>query len=268
MCPPLFIFKPLIIKIYKTEFKLPNCYIWHVVPFRILQETADLLPFLSHDLSILPFSAQSVTQNAEKTGRKLGNQVNLLLNCELQWCSTYWFLQVIRKGYMAIHNLGIMKGQFLKQFESDKQDIEIQNVNEWTTWFTWFQIPFNLIWLLLSILLFLKWVFTLRFGLIDSTLNSCEGGSRDYWFVLTSESLSWFKDEEVRSSEKHNHELTLDIFRRKTRSSCYPWTSWSSETSSPPSCLDASCSPSTVPREGTCSRTSRWVTAFPLTLAN
>jgi hypothetical protein len=42
---------------------------------------------------------------------------------------------VIRKGYMAIHNLGIMKG-----------------------------------------------------------------GSRDYWFVLTSESLSWFKDEEVGST--------------------------------------------------------------------
>ena len=41
-------------------------------------------------------------------------------------------VQVIRKGYMAIHNLGIMKG-----------------------------------------------------------------GSRDYWFVLTSESLSWYKDEEV-----------------------------------------------------------------------
>eukprot|EP00091_Calanus_sinicus_P001258 TRINITY_DN11233_c0_g1_i1.p1 TRINITY_DN11233_c0_g1~~TRINITY_DN11233_c0_g1_i1.p1 ORF type:complete len:171 (+),score=76.07 TRINITY_DN11233_c0_g1_i1:48-515(+) len=36
-------------------------------------------------------NAQSVNQNAEKTGRKLGNQV-------------------IRKGYMAIHNLGIMKG--------------------------------------------------------------------------------------------------------------------------------------------------------------
>ena len=62
------------------------------------------------------FSAQSTTQNAEKTGRKLGNQV-------------------IRKGYMSIHNLGIMKG-----------------------------------------------------------------GSRDYWFVLTSESLSWFKDEEVTNS--------------------------------------------------------------------
>ena len=62
---------------------------------------------------IFYYSAQSTTQNSEKTGRKLGNQV-------------------IRKGYMSIHNLGIMKG-----------------------------------------------------------------GSRDYWFVLTSESLSWFKDEEV-----------------------------------------------------------------------
>ena len=58
-------------------------------------------------------SASTATQNAEKTGRKLGNQV-------------------IRKGYMAIHNVGLMKG-----------------------------------------------------------------GSRDYWFVLTSESLSWYKDEEV-----------------------------------------------------------------------
>merc|ERR1712198_260972 len=62
-------------------------------------------------------NAQSVNQNAEKTGRKLGNQV-------------------IRKGYMAIHNLGIMKG-----------------------------------------------------------------GSRDYWFVLTSESLSWFKDEEEKDKK-------------------------------------------------------------------
>ena len=42
--------------------------------------------------------------------------------------------QVIRKGYMAIHNLGIMKG-----------------------------------------------------------------GSRDYWFVLSSENISWYKDEEVNN---------------------------------------------------------------------
>jgi len=66
-------------------------------------------------------NAQTVNQNAEKTGRKLGNQ---LTN------------QVIRKGYMAIHNLGIMKG-----------------------------------------------------------------GSRDYWFVLSSESLSWFKDEEEKDKK-------------------------------------------------------------------
>merc|ERR1712142_697279 len=62
-------------------------------------------------------NAQSTTQNAEKTGRKLGNQV-------------------IRKGYMSIHNLGSMKG-----------------------------------------------------------------GSRDYWFVLSSESLSWFKDEEEKDKK-------------------------------------------------------------------
>ncbi len=68
------------------------------------------------------FSAQNATQASEKTGRKLGNQV-------------------IRKGYMAIHNLGIMKG-----------------------------------------------------------------GSRDYWFVLTSESLSWFKDDEVLI-------VTIDVLR-------------------------------------------------------
>merc|ERR1719167_1882693 len=68
-------------------------------------------------------SAQSVNQNAEKTGRKLGNQV-------------------IRKGYMAIHNLGIMKG-----------------------------------------------------------------GSRDYWFVLSPENISWYKDEEEKDKK---YMLALD----------------------------------------------------------
>lgn len=61
---------------------------------------------------ILSFSAQQSSDNSNKT-HKLGNQV-------------------IRKGWMCIHNLGIMKG-----------------------------------------------------------------GSRDYWFVLMSENISWFKDEEV-----------------------------------------------------------------------
>jgi dynamin GTPase len=59
------------------------------------------------------YSAQQSSENASNTGRKLGNQV-------------------IRKGYMSISNLGIMKG-----------------------------------------------------------------GSRDYWFVLSSETLSWYKDDEV-----------------------------------------------------------------------
>merc|ERR1719411_751526 len=62
-------------------------------------------------------NASTQTQSAEKTGRKLGNQV-------------------IRKGYMAIHNISMIKG-----------------------------------------------------------------GSRDYWFVLTSESLSWYKDEEERDKK-------------------------------------------------------------------
>ncbi|XP_045510718.1 dynamin isoform X6 [Colias croceus] len=63
-------------------------------------------------------NAQNQSENAAKSGhRALGNQV-------------------IRKGYMCIHNLGIMKG-----------------------------------------------------------------GSRDYWFVLTSESISWFKDEEEREKK-------------------------------------------------------------------
>ena len=29
-------------------------------------------------------------------------------------------------------------------------------------------------------------------------LGMLKGGAKDYWFVLTSESLSWFKDEEVK----------------------------------------------------------------------
>lgn len=31
-------------------------------------------------------------------------------------------------------------------------------------------------------------------------LGIMKGGSRDYWFVLTSETLSWFKDEEVSTN--------------------------------------------------------------------
>lgn len=72
-----------------------------------------LMYVLTDRLSWFLASAQNVSENAAKAGRKLGNQV-------------------IRRGWMSISNLGIMKG-----------------------------------------------------------------GSRDYWFVLSSESLSWYKDEEV-----------------------------------------------------------------------
>ncbi|XP_068990913.1 dynamin isoform X7 [Neodiprion pinetum] len=78
----------------------------------------DFIGFANAAASSHNASAQQSSENSVKAGRHtLGNQV-------------------IRKGYMCIHNLGIMKG-----------------------------------------------------------------GSRDYWFVLTSESISWFKDEEEREKK-------------------------------------------------------------------
>ncbi|XP_014616498.1 PREDICTED: dynamin isoform X2 [Polistes canadensis] len=78
----------------------------------------DFIGFANAAASSHNASAQQSSENAVKAGRHtLGNQV-------------------IRKGYMCIHNLGIMKG-----------------------------------------------------------------GSKDYWFVLTAESISWFKDEEEREKK-------------------------------------------------------------------
>jgi len=65
-------------------------------------------------------NASSASQNSEKSGQKHGNVTN----------------QVIRKGYMSIHNLGILKG-----------------------------------------------------------------GSKEFWFVLSSESLSWYKDGEEKEKK-------------------------------------------------------------------
>jgi dynamin GTPase len=31
-------------------------------------------------------------------------------------------------------------------------------------------------------------------------ISFIKGGSKDFWFVLTAENLSWFKDDEVRTS--------------------------------------------------------------------
>lgn len=38
------------------------------------------------------------------------------------------------------------------------------------------------------------------------------GGSRDYWFVLTAESLSWYKDEEEKEKK---YMLPLDCLKVK-----------------------------------------------------
>ena len=40
-------------------------------------------------------------------------------------------------------------------------------------------------------------------------LGIMKGGSRDYWFVLSSESLSWFKDEEVNT-------ISIKLFKNFT----------------------------------------------------
>lgn len=39
----------------------------------------------------------------------------------------------------------------------------------------------------------------IRRGWLTINISIMKGGSKDYWFVLTAESLSWYKDEEVRS---------------------------------------------------------------------
>ena len=108
-------------------------------------------------------------------------------------------MKVIRKGYMAIHNLGIMKG-----------------------------------------------------------------GSRDYWFVLSSESLSWYKDGEVC------HHLRQDLVvsswgifhRRRRKSTCCPWRGLSWGTWSLPLCLVGICLQFIILRVETSSKTSRFYNPF------
>lgn len=38
-----------------------------------------------------------------------------------------------------------------------------------------------------------------RGWLTINNISIMKGGSKEYWFVLTAESLSWYKDEEVRA---------------------------------------------------------------------
>lgn len=34
-----------------------------------------------------------------------------------------------------------------------------------------------------------------------------KGGSKEYWFVLTAESLSWYKDDEVRNEKMSTRKI-------------------------------------------------------------
>ncbi|KAF4520280.1 hypothetical protein B566_EDAN010227 [Ephemera danica] len=138
-------------------------------------------------------NAQQSSENSNKAGRKLGNQV-------------------IRKGYMSIHNFGIMKG--------GSRDY----------WFRCCQLDETVFWCCVGCFGGVGWVdnhvwLSAASSMFGSAQQSSEnsnkagrklgnqvirkgymsihnfgimkGGSRDYWFVLTSESISWFKDEEA-----------------------------------------------------------------------
>lgn len=41
----------------------------------------------------------------------------------------------------------------------------------------------------------------IRRGWLTINISIMKGGSKDYWFVLTAEALSWYKDEEVRTGQ-------------------------------------------------------------------
>lgn len=40
-----------------------------------------------------------------------------------------------------------------------------------------------------------------------NNIGIMKGGAKEYWFVLTAESLSWYKDDEVR---RRSHKATLE----------------------------------------------------------
>lgn len=43
-----------------------------------------------------------------------------------------------------------------------------------------------------------------------NNIGIMKGGAKEYWFVLTAESLSWYKDDEVRRSA---HTVTFQDFQ-------------------------------------------------------
>lgn len=53
----------------------------------------------------------------------------------------------------------------------------------------------------------------IRKGWLTINISIMKGGSKEYWFVLTAESLSWYKDEEVRGISAPHTEIRLAKIR-------------------------------------------------------
>ena len=86
------------------------------VPLWILQETANLFPFvlcshLIHTSFQCPKCDPECREDREETWQPGKLVLKLIITMLVK---SHLLPQVIRKGYMAIHNLGIMKGQFLE----------------------------------------------------------------------------------------------------------------------------------------------------------
>lgn len=79
---------------------------------------------------------------------------------------------------------------------------ELKAVSPPSSWYP--SLPGTLFCLPLLVLI----VQVIRKGWLTINISIMKGGSKEYWFVLSTESLSWYKDEEVRgirvpSSGKH-----------------------------------------------------------------
>uniref|UniRef100_A0A4W5NII2 Uncharacterized protein n=1 Tax=Hucho hucho TaxID=62062 RepID=A0A4W5NII2_9TELE len=51
----------------------------------------------------------------------------------------------------------------------------------------------------------------IRRGWLTINISIMKGGSKDYWFVLTAESLSWYKDEETKELSKDTRNKIVDL---------------------------------------------------------
>lgn len=56
----------------------------------------------------------------------------------------------------------------------------------------------------------------IRRGWLTINISIMKGGSKDYWFVLTAESLSWYKDEEVNATINFFLQEREEVFSRQT----------------------------------------------------